>query len=120
MPVVKYHNELNKVILTSLEPKEMDIFFTIIYKMKETNEAVFSTNEIKQYLQGDNREVRFFNNLKNVFKTQLRVIMGRTTTDYHLFITKTLDEEKKEVKIEVHPKCPVSYTHLTLPTIYSV
>ncbi len=105
MPIVKYHNELNKVILTSLEPKEMDIFFTIIYKMKETTEAVFSTNEIKQYLQGDNREVRFFNSLKNVFRTQLRVIMGRTTTDYHLFITKTLDEDKKEITIEVHPKC---------------
>ena len=105
MPVVKYHNDLNKVIITKLEPKELDIFFTIIYKMKETTEAVFSTNEIKKYLQGDNRESRFFNNLNKVFKTQLRVYQEKRITDYHLFITKELDEEKKEVKIELHPKC---------------
>jgi plasmid replication initiation protein len=105
MPVVKYHNDLNKVIITKLEPKELDIFFTIVYKMKETMEAVFSTHEIKKYLQGDNRESRFFNSLNKVFKTQLRVYQGQKITDYHLFITKELDEEKKEVKIEVHPKC---------------
>lgn len=105
MPIVKYHNDLNKVIITKLEPKELDIFFTIIYKMKETTEAVFSTNEIKKYLQGDNRESRFFNTLNKVFKTQLRVYQEKRITDYHLFITKELDEEKKEVKIELHPKC---------------
>ena len=105
MAVVKYHNELNKVVLTRLDAKETDIFYSIIYKMKEQETATFSTHEIKSFMTGERSDLRFFEGLQNVFKTQLRVYKGSKITDYHLFIKKELDLEKKEISMRLNPEC---------------
>ncbi len=108
MAIVKYHNDLNKVVLTKLDAKETDIFYTIIYKMKEKTEAVFSPSEIKKWIVSNDKnrsEERFFNSLNNVFKTQLRVYKNHLITDYHLFITKEFNSITGDVTIEIHPKC---------------
>lgn len=105
MSVVKYHNELNKVILSELDSKETDIFYTIIYKMKEKEIATFSIDEIKSFLDGHRSEVRFFNHLNKVFKTQLRIYKDSKIIDYHLFIRKELDLENKEISIRINPEC---------------
>ena len=127
MAVVKYNNELNKIVLTKLDAKETDIFYTIIYKMKEKEIATFSTHEIKMYMTGERSELRFFNSLKNVFKTQLRVYNGSAISDYHLFITKKVDIEKKEISIRVHPDCHhilnnlvINYTSFELSELISL
>ncbi len=105
MAIVKYHNELNKVVLSHLDEKETDIFYTIIYKMKEKTEAVFLPEEIKKFVveEGNRSSKRFFESLNNVFKTQLRIYEDSSIADYHLFITKKYDEKTGNIFIKIHP-----------------
>ncbi|WP_366515965.1 RepB family plasmid replication initiator protein [uncultured Cetobacterium sp.] len=45
--VVKYHNDMNKVNLGVFSTKELDLFFSICFKLKEQG-----TNEIKISFDG--------------------------------------------------------------------
>ena len=48
--VVKYHNDLNTVVMRSWKPVEMNIFFGIIAKLrdKDTRKIIFSTDELRE------------------------------------------------------------------------
>lgn len=48
--VVKYHNDLNTVVMRNWKPVEMNIFFGIIAKLrdKDTRKVVFSTDELRE------------------------------------------------------------------------
>ena len=48
--VVKYHNDLNTVIMRNWKPVEMNIFFGIIAKLrdKDTRKVIFSTDELRE------------------------------------------------------------------------
>lgn len=48
--VVKYHNDLNTVVMRNWKPVEMNIFFGIVAKLrdKETRKVVFSTDELRE------------------------------------------------------------------------
>ena len=48
--VVKYHNDLNTVVMRNWKPVEMNIFFGIIAKLrdKDTRKIIFSTNELRE------------------------------------------------------------------------
>lgn len=47
--IVKYHNDMNKVNFSSFSQKELDLFFSICFKLKElgTREVKFSFDDIK-------------------------------------------------------------------------
>ena len=47
-PMIKYHNELNKIALSGLTTREVDILFAICSVIRDqgTNEVTFSFNEI--------------------------------------------------------------------------
>mgnify|MGYP003773121441 CR=1 FL=1 len=108
LEIVKYHNDLNSLVFKTFKLKELDIFYTIIFKMKGKTEAIFSANEIKKIAitEKGNRSIeRFFSSLDKVFKTQLQVLDGDGVTDYNLFITKKINPQKTEVTIELHPQC---------------
>ncbi|MBP7140051.1 MAG: replication initiation protein [Caldisericia bacterium] len=108
MEIVKYHNDLNDLVFKTFELKELDIFYTIIFKMKGKTEAIFTADEIKKMATtetGNRSAERFFLSLDKVFKTQLQVLDKEGVTDYHLFITKNINPEKTEVKIKLHPDC---------------
>ncbi len=108
MELVKYHNDLNNLIFKTFGLKELDIFYTIIFKMKEKTEAKFTADEIKKLSiteKTNRKNSLFFSSLDKVFKTQLQVKTGTKTTDYNLFITKEFDEKTNEIKIKLHPDC---------------
>lgn len=48
--VVKYHNDLNTVVMRNWKPVEMNIFFGIIAKLrdKDTRKVIFSTDELRE------------------------------------------------------------------------
>ena len=48
--VVKYHNDLNTVVMRNWKPVEMNIFFGIIAKLrdKDTRKVIFSTEELRE------------------------------------------------------------------------
>lgn len=48
--VVKYHNDLNTVVMRNWKPVEMNIFFGIIAKLrdKDTRKVLFSTDELRE------------------------------------------------------------------------
>jgi len=48
--VVKYHNDLNTVVMRNWKPVEMNIFFGIIAKLrdKDTRKVFFSTDELRE------------------------------------------------------------------------
>ncbi len=108
MEIVKYHNDLNKIVLKDFNSKEIDIFYAIIFKMKNKSEAIFKIEEIKTLATTEygNRSLeRFFKHLDVVFKTQIQIKTATKITDYHLFITKELDKDKNQILIKLHPDC---------------
>ena len=63
--VVKYHNDLNTVVMRNWKPAEMNIFFGIISKMRDegTKEVVFSTEELRDLTDNkENRQPKRWNN----------------------------------------------------------
>ena len=48
--VVKYHNDLNTVVMRNWKPVEMNIFFGIIAKLRDTDtrKVIFSTDELRE------------------------------------------------------------------------
>lgn len=68
--IVKYHNDMNKVNLGSFSTKELDLFFSICFKLKEigTNEIKISFNDIKFLIGEENNPKRVKNHVDNLNK----------------------------------------------------
>ena len=68
--VVKYHNDMNKVNLASFSTKELDLFFSICFKLKEmgTDEIRISFNDIKFLIGEENNPKRVKFHIDNLNK----------------------------------------------------
>ncbi|WJP96698.1 replication initiation protein [Macrococcus bovicus] len=69
LDVVKYHNDLNTVVMRKWTAEEMNFFFSIIAKMKNkgTDEVVFNTDELKELVNYDPKKPeRWAKTMKNV------------------------------------------------------
>lgn len=106
--VVKFHNDLNTVIMRKWTPEEMNFFFAIIAKSKEsgTGTLVFDTDEIKElvkYNQKDDRRWREM--MKSTAKrvTQLTYYEDKNGKfEVMTLLSKfSVDFENKKVEIEV-------------------
>lgn len=67
--VVKYHNDLNTVVMRTWTSEEMNFFFTILTKAKEqgVKKLVFNTDELKE-LSSSSRKYRWEETVTNAAK----------------------------------------------------
>ncbi|MGL5124753.1 MAG: replication initiation protein, partial [Fusobacteriaceae bacterium] len=68
--IVKYHNDMNKVNLASFSTKELDLFFSICFKLKEIgmDEIKISFNDIKFLIGEENNPKRVKFHIDNLNK----------------------------------------------------
>ncbi|MGL5901315.1 MAG: replication initiation protein [Cetobacterium sp.] len=68
--IVKYHNDMNKVNLASFSTKELDLFFSICFKLKEigTDEVKISFTDIKFLIGEENNPKRVKFHIDNLNK----------------------------------------------------
>lgn len=111
MDIIKYHNDINKLKLGSFTENETDIFFSLLFKVKETKEntIIMSFSELKTLANGDKNKDRFIKNilglnvkLKAMSQT-LEVEKGVFET-FSLFGTIRTDTNKKTIEVPIEKK----------------
>lgn len=65
MNIVKYHNDINKLKLGHFTENETDIFFSLLFKARVTNDDIIIMNflELKTLANGDTHNKRFIKNI---------------------------------------------------------
>ena len=106
--IVKYHNDLNTVIMRKWTAEEMNFFFAIIAKSRNQGmkELSFDTNEIKEWVNFTQKdEKRWKETMKSTARkvTQLTYFEddGKKFKVMPLFSLFEVDYEEKTVKVEV-------------------
>ncbi|MEG2609382.1 MAG: replication initiation protein [Bacilli bacterium] len=111
MKMVSYDSSMNSLNFGTFKEKELDLFFSICYKMKNegVNEVVLNFQELKElsnYTKNDLK--RFTSDLKGVYKKLLSITMEQETeTEIHgfvLFTDYTIKKNERTVSIRVNDK----------------
>lgn len=79
--LVKYHNNLNSVVFGKFTANEMNLFFSIISKLKDKGEdtIIFSWEELKDLSRYKPTHIqRFVNDLDKTYKKMLELNYGQT------------------------------------------
>ena len=109
--MVSYDSSMNSLNFGTFKEKELDLFFSICYKMKNegVNEVVLTFQELKElsnYTKNDLK--RFTSDLKGVYKKLLSITMEQETeTEIHgfvLFTDYTIKKNERTVSIRVNDK----------------
>ena len=119
-PMIKYHNELNKIALSGLTTREVDILFAICSVIRDqgTNEVTFSFNEIKRLasVTTANQE-EFVSIIKNIYGklSTLKVTYDNGNKfGYFVLFTKFLgDRENEIVSIQINSEFSYLLNDLT-------
>ena len=134
MEIIKYHNDINKLRLGSFSENETDIFFSLLFKAKETKEdnIVMDFSELKALANGDKNKERFIKNilglnvkLKSMSQT-IEVEKGVYET-FSLFGTIRTDTNKKIIEVPIEKKfryliegLMANYTEIDLKQLVSL
>jgi plasmid replication initiation protein len=117
--VVKYHNDLNKISMRKRTSEEMDLFFSIISKIKDkgTKKLEFNALELKKLTGTETRNTYWFNMLDN-FTTKaiclfFREQKGTTVKKMSIFDCFAFDFSEKKLMVEVSPKFEYIANELT-------
>ncbi|MGM0183523.1 replication initiation protein [Enterococcus sp. AZ102] len=113
--IVKYHNELNTIPLRKFTPVEMNLFFSIVSRMRDKGDTTvrFTFDQLKDlsnYKATANK--RFIDDLKTTYIKLLQLHFGRTSQtglSFEAFVMFTEfkingDIEVPYVDIQVHKK----------------
>lgn len=78
--LVKYHNDLNSLSMRSWSAEEMDLFFTVIAKIKDngTNILKLNAEELKVLTGTETRNSYWFNMLNNFTKKAVTLYFSET------------------------------------------
>lgn len=108
--VVKYHNDLNTIIMRKWSPEEMNFFFTIIAKVREqgTKLMKFNSDELRELASNDLHLDRWAQTMKSVASKVVDLkYYERTDCSFaimNLFSYFRVEESEKSVEIEVSSK----------------
>lgn len=109
--IVKYHNDMNKVNFGNFSTKELDLFFSICFKLKEigTDEVKFFFNEIKFLIGEENnpKRVKFHIDTLNKKLAQLNYqfeISPNVFERFVLFTNFTSNYNDNSLTIKVNSK----------------
>ena len=113
--IVKYHHELNTIPLRKFSPVEMNLFFSIVSRMRDKGENIVTfkfdqLKELSNYKATAN--VRFVEDLKKTYEKILSLKFGRRSVSglsFDMFVMFTDfsingDTEVPYVSIQVHKK----------------
>ncbi|PQL14567.1 hypothetical protein VEHSUH06_07340 [Veillonella sp. S13053-19] len=119
-PMIKYHNELNKIALSGLTTREVDILFAICSVIRDqgTNEVTFSFNEIKRLASVTTaNQDEFVSIIKNIYGklSTLKVTYDNGNKfGYFVLFTKFLgDRENEIVSIQINSEFSYLLNDLT-------
>lgn len=108
--VVKYHNDLNTIIMRKWSPEEMNFFFTIIAKVREqgTKLMKFNSDELRELASNDLHLDRWAQTMRSVASKVVDLkYYERTDCSFaimNLFSYFRVEESEKSVEIEVSSK----------------
>lgn len=108
--VVKYHNDLNTIIMRKWSPEEMNFFFTIIAKVREqgTKLMKFNSDELRELASNDLHLDRWTQTMRSVASKVVDLkYYERTDCSFaimNLFSYFRVEESEKSVEIEVSSK----------------
>ncbi|MGL4612576.1 MAG: replication initiation protein [Cetobacterium sp.] len=106
---LKYHNEINKLKISEFSENEVDIFFSLLFKAKETgdDEIIITFAELKKIAELGNRsETRFIKNIRELNK-KLKSMTQEIECEkgvfkvFSLFGTITTDTNKKIIIVPI-------------------
>jgi len=113
--IVKHHSELNTIPLRSFTPVEMNLFFSIVSRMRDKNNQVVrftfpQLKELSHYKATANKN--FLNDLKSTYTKLIRLNFGRTSKSglrFEAFVMFTDfdingDADEPYVDIKLHEK----------------
>lgn len=123
--VVKYHNDLNTVVMRRWSSEEMNFFFTVLARLKNhgTDEVHFDTDELKELIDFDPHNYRrWIKTMEGVANkvSDLKYIEN-TEKVYRvmpLFQMFEIDKEKKEITVQVTSKFEYILNQLTINFTY--
>lgn len=109
--IVKYHNQMNEISFGTFKEKELDLFFSICYKLKEqgTKEVDLTFSELKKLI-GENKNLkRLKNNIDSLNKKLAMInhqieIRPNVFERFVLFTNFTTDYNKNILTIKVNDK----------------
>ena len=106
--VVKYHNDLNTVLMRTWTPQEMNLFFSIVTKSREkgTQKLYFDTNELKELTKFANEHSeRWETTMRNAINkiSQLNYIeqLDRKIRAMTLFSWLEVDLDNQTLEVQV-------------------
>ena len=109
--IVKYHNDLNTLQMTGFTEKEIDIFFSICFKLKnQGNTSVnMSYKEIKELSNYKHRSIaKMHDSVDSTFKKLLglsiKVEDENTIARFVLFTDYVIDKNNQYISLQVHDK----------------
>ncbi|MGL5902987.1 MAG: replication initiation protein [Cetobacterium sp.] len=107
--IVEYDSKMNELNFGKFKEKELDLFFSICYKMKNqgTNEISLSFQELKELSNYSNRNLdRFTKDLQNTYKKLLNITMQIENENYiegfTIFTSYKIKKEEREISIKVN------------------
>lgn len=106
---VKYSNVMNNVSFSGFKEKELDLFFSICFKLKEygTNELILDFEELKELSNYQHRGLqRFYKDLDQVYKKLIELNFryedDEKITRFVLFNRYDIEKKKKVVSIKIN------------------
>ncbi|MGL5149745.1 MAG: replication initiation protein, partial [Clostridium sp.] len=108
--IVEYDSQMNTISFGKFKEKELDLFFSICYKMKNEgiNEVVLSFQELKELSKYSRNDLkRFVKDLESTYTKLLDIkfeilISPKIREKFVLFTRYRIDEERKEMTIQLH------------------
>ncbi|MGL4534717.1 MAG: replication initiation protein [Fusobacteriaceae bacterium] len=120
MEIVQYHNDMNKISFGNFKEKEMDLLFSICYKMKneELSEVTLDFSELKNLsAYSDRHKDRFYKDLDSVYKKLLELNMKiESETElvrFVLFTRYKISKDQKKVSIKINEEFKYLLNNLT-------
>lgn len=108
--IIKYHNDLNRIKLGSFSEREIDIFFSILFKLKDlkTDTIYIKFSELKNLSDAKVRNnSRLVISIKNISKKLIQLnqeveLPNGNILMFNLFRTLLIDIEKNELKVSIN------------------
>lgn len=108
--IVKYHNDLNRIKLGSFSEREIDIFFCILFKLKDlkTDIIKFEFSELKHLSDAKERSnLRLIKSIKSISRKLIELnqeveLPNGNILMFNLFRTLLIDLENNELKVSIN------------------
>jgi plasmid replication initiation protein len=107
--LVKYHNDINKIPLRNFNEKELNIFFSILFKMKDlkVDTVKFQFSELKKLSANGREDKRLIIALNNIFDklinlNQKIILQNNEIIRFNLFRTLKINPIEKVVTISIN------------------